>query len=321
MNTQNSTTLNPPVYLGVDVAKRELVLDLLNTIHRFENSSSGIRKLLAVIARHPACPAALIVCEPSGGYEAQLVFACLDAARPVCMAQPLRVRRFAQSLGLSAKTDPIDARLLSRFGAERKPAVVVSIDEDRRHLVALLNRRDELLHTFACENNRAEHHTDALCRRQHRQLLKLLEKQITDINVAVEKLIASKSSLQSARTLLCQVQGVGPQTSATLLAQLPELGRIGREQISALAGLAPYNRDSGASCKKRFIQGGRSKIRRALYMAAITAARCNPALKPFYLRLRANGKAVKVALIAVARKLLIHLNSLLADFYKCPVAS
>lgn len=309
------------VYLGVDVAKSELVLDLLNTIHRFDNSAAGVGKLLDAIARHPDSQRLQLVCEPSGGYEQSLVCAALKAARPISLAQPLRVRRYAQALGILAKTDPIDARLLSRFGADLKPAALNPLDEDRRKLTELLNRRDELIESIQRENNRAEHHADALCLRQHRALVKLLEKQLAQIQSACSSLIASSKALQEAQGILCQVQGVGLQTSSILLSQMPELGRTGRQQIGALAGLAPYDHDSGKSSRKRFIQGGRAKVRRALYMAALTAARCNPILKPCYQRLRASGKPVKVALIAIARKLLIHLNSLMTDFYKKSLAS
>ena len=141
------------------------------------------------------------------------------------------------------------------------------------------------------------------------------------IQSAIGCLIASSASLQAAQEILCKVQGVGAQTSAVLLAQMPELGRTGRQQIGALAGLAPYDRDSGMTSRKRFIQGGRAKVRRALYMAALTAARCNPVLKPAYQRLRTSGKPVKVALIAIARKLLVHLNSLMTNFYKKSLAA
>jgi len=300
MNTTMMIDESTRVYLGVDVAKSELVLDLLNTIHRFANSASGIRELLEVIARHSDSPRMALVCEPSGGYEQSLVRAALKAARPVSLVQPLRVRRYAQALGILAKSDPIDARLLSRFGADLKPAVMDPIDQERCKLAQLLKRRDSLIENIRRENNRAGHHSDALCMRQHRALLKVLEKQLAQIQDACDCLIASSNSLLEARNVLCRVQGIGPQTSAILLAQMPELGRTGRNQCSALAGLAPYDRDSGMSSRKRFIQGGRAGVRRALYMAALTAARCNPVLSPAYQRLRACGKPVKVALVAIA---------------------
>ena len=321
MNTTNMKHENIPVYLGVDVAKGELVLDLFNTIERFANSSPGIRKLLDAIARHPDCRRIHLVCEPSGGYEQPLVRAALKAARPVSLVQPLRVRRYAQALGILAKNDPIDARLLSRFGADLKPAPLDPIDEQRCKLNGLLKRREDLIESIRREHLRADHCTDTLCMRQQRALLKVLENQLAQIQAACDQLIASSKPLLEAQSLLCKVRGVGPHTSAILLAQMPELGRASRNQISALAGLAPYDRDSGMSSKKRFIQGGRSKIRRALYMAALTAARCNPVLKPAYQRLRAAGKPVKVALVAIARKLLIHLNSLMAYHYKISLAS
>lgn len=321
MNTTIMINDSARVYIGVDVAKGELVLDLLNTIHRFPNSALGIRKLLDVIARHRDGGRMQLVCEPSGGYEQALVRACLKAARPVSLVQPLRVRRYAQALGILAKNDPIDAKLLSRFGADLKPTALEAIDQQRSKLNELLKRRDSLIENIGRENHRAEHSADALCMRQHRALLKVLESQLAQIQAACDGLIASSKALHDIQTLLCQVQGVGPQTSAILLAQMPELGRTGRSQASALAGLAPYDRDSGMSSRKRFIQGGRAAVRRALYMAALTAARCNPLLKPVYQRLRACGKPVKVALIAIARKLLIHLNALMKNYYEKCVAT
>src|SRR5438105_5408168 len=168
MNSPTMIHQSTRVYVGVDVAKSELVLDLLNTIHRFDNSAPGIRKLLDAIARHPDSQRLQLVCEPSGGYEQSLVIAALKAARPISLVQPLRVRRYAQALGILAKNDPIDARLLSRFGADLKPAALDPLDEDRRKLTELLNRRDELIESVARENNRAEHHCDGLCLRQHR---------------------------------------------------------------------------------------------------------------------------------------------------------
>jgi len=315
MNLQSS-----PVHIGIDVSKDELVLDLLNVIQRFANCPKGICKLLKTLAAHPHASRMHLVCEPSGGYEQALLGAALKAGLPISLVQPLRVRRYAQALGILAKNDPIDAKLLSRFGADLKPKALPPQDEDRRKLAEMLNRRDELINTIQRERNRCDHHSDPLCLRQHRSLIKMLERHLSQIQSACERLIASSSSLKSARSLLCNVQGVGPQTSAILLAQLPELGLASRSQITALAGLAPYDRDSGSLSKKRFIHGGRSKVRRALYMAALSAARCNHVLKPAFLKLVARGKPKKLALIAIARKLLIHLNSLLASSLKSSLA-
>jgi len=315
MNLQNS-----PVHIGIDVSKDELVLDLLNVIHRLPNCPSAIGRLLKTLSSHPDSSRMHLVCEPSGGYEQTLVGAALKAGFTISLVQPLRVRRYAQALGILAKSDPIDARLLSRFGADLKPKALPPQDEDRRKLAELLKRRDELINSIQRERNRCAHHNDPLCLSQHRSLIKMLEKHLAQIQDAYERLIASSASLKKARALLCNVQGVGPQTSAILLAQLPELGLASRSQIAALAGLAPYDRDSGSLSKKRFIHGGRTKLRRALYMAALSAARCNPVLKPAFQKLVARGKPKKLALIAIARKLLIHLNSLLASHSKSPLA-
>jgi transposase len=315
MNHQNS-----PVHIGIDVAKSELVLDLLNVIHRLPNSTSAIGNLLKTLASRPDASRLHLICEPSGGYEQTLVRAALKAGFTISLVQPLRVRRYAQALGILAKSDPIDAKLLSRFGADLKPMPLAPQDEDRLKLTELLNRRDELINTLQRERNRAEHHRDPLCLRQHRALVKMLEKHLAQIKDACDRLIASSSSLKKTRALLCNVQGVGQLTSAILMAQLPELGHASRSQITALAGLAPYDRDSGSISKKRFIHGGRTKVRRILYMAALTASRFNPVLIPVYQNLLARGKSKKLALIAIARKLLIHLNSLLSRQLKSSLA-
>jgi len=299
-----------PLYMGVDVSKAELVLDRNGSIVRFENSRAGIAGLLASLKRHPCLPHIAFVVEPSGGYETHFVAAAHNAGFEVCPAQPLRVRRFAQSLGLHAKTDPIDARLLSRFGVERTPRPAQPADAERQALAALCNRRADLLDMLAREKMRAEHYHDPIVLKSHRVILKHIESQLKKIDTAIEKLIATSERLCAARARLCAVKSVGPQTSAVLLAHLPELGRLNRAQIASLAGLAPFNRDSGTLSRKRFTKGGRAKIRRALYLAALSAARFNPTLRIFYQRLRTNGKPAKVALIAVARKLLTHLNAI-----------
>jgi len=325
MNNPIITTQNDAVYFGVDVAKLELVLDLRGKILRFENKPAGIAKLLSTITRQigaDSLACARIVCEPTGGYEKAFMHAAIKAGVAICMANPLCVRRFAQALNKHAKSDPIDAALLSRFGADLKPsALLTTPNEERSKLAALIDRRGDLMDILQCQNNRAEHHLDAFCSRQHKAFVKLILKQIEALQAAIDKLIEQSAALATARERLCEVKGVGSQTSAMLLAHLPELGRIGRTQISALAGLAPFNRDSGKTTKKRYIQGGRSKVRRALYLAALSAARSNPNLKPVYQRLRAAGKPVKLALIAIARKLLIHLNSIMSDLYKIPLAA
>jgi len=303
----------PPLYLGVDIAKAELVLDLQGTILRFENTPQGIIRLCAQISK---LSAPHLILEATAGYERALLLYALERGIAISLIQPARVRHYARALNLLAKSDPIDARLLSRFGRDINPAPAQPREPVRDTLCELLTRRNQLLDLLTCENNRAAHHTAKLALRQHRTLVSLIEKQITALEKETAALIDTDPALHTADTLLRTVVGVGPQTSRTLLAALPELGRSSRNQVSAIAGLAPYDADSGQKQGKRFIRGGRSHVRKILYLAALSAARCNPILKPFYQRLRAAGKPAKLALVATARKLLTHLNTLLSNHYK-----
>jgi transposase len=313
---KKSSGLNPQkpshdhLHMGLDVAKAELVLDSHDCIVRFKNAKSDIEKTLAALAKHPARKRIRLVVEPSGGYERTLINTALEAGFEVCLVQPTLVRRFAQSLGVRAKSDPIDARVLSRFGAERDPSPMRPREHTHQALAALCDRRADLIETLVREKNRSEHFQNVQVLKGWKKLIALLEEQIKTIEAAIDKLINSSQELTAARARLCAVAGVGAQTSALLLAHLPELGAMNRRQGASLAGLAPFNRDSGNKTGKRFTRGGRSKVRRALFLAALSGARFNPVLKGFYERLRQAGKPAKLALIAVARKLLIHLNAI-----------
>jgi transposase len=320
MNTKHHTPApssdNSPLYIGVDVAKAELVVDINGSISRFVNSSKGITSLCKAL-KPLRCPH--IALEATAGYERPLVLAAMHHSIPVSIIQPVRVRNYAKALGLLAKSDPIDASLLSRFARDIHPAPSQPREPLRELIGELLSRRSQLLDLLTCESNRAAHYSSKLALRQHRSLVKTLENQISSLDLEISRLIDSDKVLQSAASLLCSVSGVGPQTSRILLAALPELGKTGRAQIAAIASLAPYDHDSGRSQNKRFIQGGRSDVRKTLYLAALSAAHHNPVLSLFYQRLRANGKPAKVALIATARKLLSYLNSLLASHFINPL--
>lgn len=310
MNTLPNLSL--PVHLGVDVAKAELVVDLCGSIRSFLNDSKGIAALTKAVSKAAKLPH--IVCEATGGYERPLVAAAVLAGIPISVIQPQRVRSFAKSLGRLAKSDPIDAAMLSRFGASAAPQPIEPKDHLRQQLDELVRTRTELIDSLQRELNRAAHHHLPFLARIQKDLIACYRKQIAAIEAQATKLVAASEELTKADSLLQSVSGVGPQTSRVLLALLPE------RSIAALAGLAPYDRDSGKTKGKRFIQGGRSRVRRGLHMAALVAARRNSVLKPFYERLRAAGKPFKVAIVAVARKLLIHLNSLMEKFYQTPLA-
>lgn len=315
MNETNMTTLpqtTPPVHLGVDVAKAELVADCHGTIRRFENNPKGIALLIKAIAR----PDAIIhlVCEATAGYEQALVAAAQFKEIRISVIPPQRVRSFAKSLGLLAKSDPLDAFLLSRYGRHAQPEPMLPKVPALQQLDALLRARAELMDSLQRELNRAEHHTSPTVIRIHKDLVARYRKHIKALDDEASRLIAKDADLSKAESVLREVVGVGGQTSRFLLAFMPELGRIGRRSAAALAGLAPYDRDSGKMKGKRYIQGGRSQVRRSLHMAAVVAARRNPVLKAFYQRLRDAGKPFKVAIVAVTRKLLIHLNTIMAKF-------
>jgi len=316
MNTLTQT--NSLVHLGVDVAKAELVLDCHGTTRRFVNAPKGIDALLNAISK-PGLQLHL-VCEATGGYERPLVAASVRAGIPISVIQPQRVRSFARAHGPRAKSDPVDAALLSRYGSQVLPKPLSPKDSNRQKLDELMSVRSQLIRAKVREENQAEHDVSREVIRIRQDLVKRYDKHIATLDAAAAKLIAADEELAKADHLLRGVKGVGDQTSRTLLAFLPELGHIGRRAVASLVGLAPYNRDSGNMKGKRFIQGGRGQIRTVLHMAALTAIRHNAILKAFYDRLRGAGKCFKVAIVAVSRKLLIHLNNLMANSVKIPLA-
>lgn len=318
-DSMNLIEASPVVHLGVDVAKAELVADLNGAIRCFVNDAKGIASLLKAAARIPGAPH--LVCEATAGYERPLAAAAMAANIPVSVVQPRRVREFARAHGRLAKSDPLDAAILSRFGSSVKPPPLQPKDKTRQQLDEIMRSRAELIDSMQREINRSEHHTSALVARIHKDLATRYAKHIAALDAKAAELIAADAALAEDDAALRAVSGVGVQTSRTLLAFLPELGHVGRRTIASIAGLAPYDQDSGTHKGKRFIQGGRSQVRKVLYMAAIVAARHNPVLKEFYQRLRAAGKSGKVAIIAVARRMLVHLNSIIAEKAKLPVAA
>ena len=307
MSQHNTTT---SLYLGLDVAKSTLQLDLAGQTHNLTNDARGHAQLLKLLRPHPT---AHVVCEATGGYERAVVRYLQAAAVPISMVEAGRVRHFAKAKGLRAKTDPIDAAVLSHYGAAIKPAPTPAPSPTQERLRELSQRRLQLLDARTAESNRAAHYTDSFCQRQSRQLLKWLDQQIAACDDAIAQLIASDSPLSTRAARLDAIPGVGAVTAATLLAQLPELGRLSDQAAAALAGVAPYNSDSGDLCAPRHIAGGRRTVRCALYMATLSAVRFDPILKAFYTRLRLAGKKPKVALVACMRKLVILMNRLLKN--------
>jgi transposase len=231
----------------------------------------------------------------------------------VSIIEASRVRHFARAQGRRAKTDPIDAAVLTHYGVTFKPVPTPPVSAQQQRLADVSQRRRQLIHTRTTEHNRAEHYTDPLCVRQARQLQKILEKQIEQCDQAITTLIAADTGLAHKARRLEAIAGVGPVVAATVLAEMPELGKLSAQTAAALAGVAPYNRDSGPQKGVRHISGGRRTVRCALYMATLSAVRHDRILKEFYTRLLAAGKKPLVAMTACMRKLIILMNHLLKN--------
>jgi transposase len=265
-----------------------------------------------VVAAIGAQAPALVVLEATGGWERPLQAALTAAALPVAVVNPQRVREFARASGQLAKTDAVDAVVLAHFGAALHPAVRPAADAATTTVQALVRRRRQVVAMLTEEAN--HHRTAAATLREGiARHLAFLRQERDALDQAIADAIAASPVLRRDAALLRTVPGVGPVVAATLLAELPELGRLGRRPIAALVGVAPFARDSGPRRGRRRCRGGRRAVRTVLYMAARTAVRHNPALVPFYTRLRAAGKLDKVALVAAMRKLLLILNAIIRD--------
>jgi len=298
------------LYVGLDVAKSSLQLHLAGRFHVVTNDAKGHAQLLKRLRVYPI---AHIVCEATGGYEQPFVRVLHTARIPVSIVEAGRVRYFARAQGQRAKTDPIDAAVLSEYGATFQPAATAPASPQQEQLAGLTQRRRQLIQMLAMERNHAEHYTDAFRLRQSRQLAKALEKQIDQCDAAIATIIAQDTELARKAKRLEAIPGVGPVVAATMLAEMPELGKLTTQTAAALAGVAPYNRDSGGQNGIRRINGGRGAVRCALYMATLSAVRHDRILKEFYLRLRAAGKKPLVAMTACMRKLVILMNRLLKN--------
>jgi transposase len=255
----------------------------------------------------------LVVVEATGGYERRLVAELIDAGHDVARVNPRQVRDFARSLGQLAKTDRIDARVLALFAEKVQPRPCEKVPENQAQLDALLTRRRQLVQMKASEQVRLHQAEMREVRKSVSHMLDELRAEIDDIDGQIAQLIDDHDDWSARVQQLATVPGVGPVTSRTLVAELPELGQLDRQKIAALVGVAPINRDSGAFRGRRCISGGRAQVRTTLYMAALTARRCNPVIRAFADRLKKAGKAPKVILTACMRKLLIILNTMARD--------
>ena len=293
------------VYAGVDVAKATLQLHLQGQQSEFTNTPKGLDQLVAQLQ---TVANVHVVCEATGGYERAMVKALHQGQIPVSVINPARVRAAAQAQGQRAKSDRIDARGLTTYGQLYQPKPTPPVSSTQEQLADLAQWLKQLIHGQALAKTQAEHHQDAFVLRQHAELLAHLEAQIEAVEKQIEALIEKDAALQQRVACLDKIQGVGPRTAWMVLAHMPELGQLNRQEAAALAGLAPWTRESGTMKGMRCIGGGRPEVRLALYMAALSAARCNPVLCVLYKRLRAKGKLPKVALTAVMRRLLTYMN-------------
>lgn len=296
-------------FVGIDVSKDSLdVFGLPNgSPSRFDNTAEGRAKLLSLLPQAGSC---LSVVEATGGYERALATEAADVDQHIAVVNPRQVRDFAKALGLLAKTDRIDAEVIARFGATTRP-VPQGYDKRQEQLRELIVRRRQLLEHRTAEKNRCEKAQSTLVRNSVRKLIEMLNKDVARIDKAILQLVESNDDWRNRFERLKGVPGVGEQTAAVLMAELPELGQLNRQEVAALVGVAPFNRDSGQFRGRRTIWGGRVGVRNVLYMAALSAKKHNPIIRAFAARLLAKGKPPKVVLTACMRKLLVILNAML----------
>lgn len=297
------------VFVGIDVSKARLDVALVPTgeVLALDNDTVGIASL---VERLKALQPELVVLEATGGLQLPVVAALGVSGIPVAVVNPRQVRDFARAVGELAKTDRIDARILAQFGQRLQPTSRPLPDQATQELGALLSRRQQVVEMLTAERNRLRRASQPIGPRIQAHI-RWLEQQLKELDRDLGEAVRSSPLWREKEELLRSVPGVGKVLSVTLLAYLPELGAMQRQQVAALVGVAPWNRDSGRLRGKRTVWGGRARVRGVLYMAVVAAIRSNPVIKDFYQRLLAAGKAKKVALVACMRKLLSILNAML----------
>jgi transposase len=302
---------SPTVYAGLDIAKATLQLHLQNVQYVLTNNPEGHAALLKKLR---VVPGVQIVCEATGGYEKGIVAALHAAGQPVSVLNPALVRHFALAQGQRAKNDPLDATVLTAYGLALQPEPTPPREPARDELRALVQWRDHVKEQLMRARQTIEHGVPAYVARQQKKLVAHLEKQMAEVEKECQKALARTPQIQAQVRQLEQLAAVGTVTALSVLSHLPELGTLSRQAAAALAGLAPWVRQSGPWEGQRHIGGGRAAVRRALYMSAVGLARMQETtLGKFYARLRAAGKPAKVALTAVMRKLLLQMNRVLKE--------
>jgi transposase len=297
--------------VGIDVSKDRLDVAVRPSGELFllQRNAGGLEQL---VERLRLLAPSLVALEATGGFETVVAAALAAAGLPIVVVDPAQVRAFAKAVGQRAKTDPIDAAVIAHFAEATKPEPRPLPDEATRTLADLVARRRQIVEMIGAERQREKRAT-ARIKKSIARLIKALEKELVSVNSDIDDAVHGSPAWRDKEDLLASVPGIGPIIARTLIADLPELGHLDRKKIAALAGLAPFTRQSGQWRGRSFIGGGRTSVRTALFMGAMAARRHNPVLKAFFGRLVAAGKPKMVALIAVARKLLTILNAVLRD--------
>ena len=298
-------------FVGVDVSKA--TLDLYrpdtNELFKIENSDEAIGHLCSQLEKKKR--QLMVVMEGTGGYEYLLLKHLAIHKIEAAVINPRRIRDFAKGIGLDAKTDPIDARVISKYAEVVVPKPMATKSDHELKHSALVSRRNQLLELINQENNRLKQSWDDDAKQSIRDVLEVLKKQLKSVDSLLSKMLAKDTCNKRKIEILQSVKGIGAVTVSTLIAELPELGKLNRGEVAKLVGVAPINRDSGKKSGKRFIGGGRGQVRRVLYMATLVAIRHNASIKAFYQHLKSKGKESKVAIVACMRKLITILNLLI----------
>jgi len=297
------------VFAGIDVGKEKLFVNIYldSQVRDYPNTHSGLERMSRFLIKNAVD---LVVMEASGGYERLPASDLRACGLTVAVINPTYVRRFAQGMGTLAKTDTIDARLIAHFASVKQPKPQPARTAEEEQLAALVERREQLVSLLSIEKNRLSKASD-YSKASIQISIQFLTEQIDTIETEIKELVSKSPERQAKLRCMCSFIGVGDVTAVTLLTEMPELGNESREHIAALAGVAPINRDSGKMKGKRRTYGGRARVRRTLYLAALSASKHNPIIRAFYERLLAAGKEKKVALVACMHKILTILNAML----------
>lgn len=300
------------IYVGIDVSQARLDVHVLPSGEAFAVARDG-KGLEELIERLRAFSPQLIAVEATGGFETIVAAAVAGAGLPLVVVNPAQIRHFAHALGKRAKTDPIDAAVIAHFVEAVKPELRALPDEAQRLLAELVGRRRQIIEMMVAERQREKRAANVRVRKSILRHIRMLEKELPEIDEDIGTLVRGSPVWREKEDLLVSFPGIGNTLARTLLAEVPELGKLTRREIASLVGVAPFTRQSGHWKGKSMIGGGRGSARRALYIAALVASRHNPVLRTFYRRLLAAGKPKMVALVAVARKILTTLNAMLRD--------